>query len=866
MTAAPRTTPGGGRGGQPRRRGSAGLLERRRGRRGRRGRGQRACDDPLRRRGAGGAHRRPPADRCGAGRGTPDRRHRHRGQPARLARRRPVVPAREARSPLQGREPHRATSASSGTPASSTTSRSTSTRNDGGVVLRFVVRERPNIKAIELRGQRRDRQRQAERGGRGQAEHHPERPGRAPQRPEDPRHVRGEGLLPRRRRRTRSCRSANNEVIVKFKITEHEPVTVRRITFIGNEHVADDELRDVMLTGNGGFFSFGSGGPFRQDVFERDVLVLSALYYDRGYLCVQIGTPRVMLTPDREGIEITHRRSTRARATRSASCASTSGTTTGNEIEPLGGRRALRADGPRQVRRLLQPRRARRRTCRRVRTLYRDAGYANVEAEPETELDPGHAARSTSSSRSSAGRSSTSSASRSRATPRRATRSSAARWRSRKGSSSARRSSSDSQAPHHGARLLRARRRLDRAGLGARQDQRQRRGRREADRHVPGRRRLLEHRELHRDGAGAAGEPLRQRPVARAPGAGLRRSGSSSRSASSSRTSSTPTGRLERRALRPAPRLPDFSQPIARRLAHLRLPAHRSRGCASRSRTRREHDTVDTRPRRHVLRHGDAGFVSVFQRLPLANLFNDGLHVELRPALTYDTRDNRLFPTSGIYLQASTELATRGASAARSSSSATASRAASTTRSARHRQPGRFVLKLNTEARHRHEPVAAGRADLRALLPRRHPRRARLPPAHASARACRSTRSLDPNAPPIANGANIGGNLEYYQNLELEFPIIDKVGIRGVVFTDAGNAWNTEDQFCQTTPAPAVRQGRAARASTSPAASATCAPRRASASAGSRRSARCASSGASRSSRCPTKRPSVFEFTIGNFF
>ena len=52
----------------------------------------------------------------------------------------------------------------------------------------------------------------------------------------------------------------DNEVIVKFKITEHQPVTVRRVTFIGNEHVSDDELRDVMQTGNGGFFSFGSGG------------------------------------------------------------------------------------------------------------------------------------------------------------------------------------------------------------------------------------------------------------------------------------------------------------------------------------------------------------------------------------------------------------------------------------------------------------------------------------------------------------------------------------------------------------------------------------------------------------------------------
>jgi outer membrane protein insertion porin family len=166
------------------------------------------------------------------------------------------------------------------------------------------VRERPNIKAIDLRGERRDRQRQAERGRRDQAEHHPERPGgaRSVQKIKDAYAEKGYFLAdvdyevqPQR----------ENEVIVKFKIVEHQPVTVRRVTFIGNEHVSDSELRDTMQTGNGGFFSFGSGGPYRQDVFERDVLMLSALYYDKGYLSVQIGTPRVMLTPDREGIDIT---------------------------------------------------------------------------------------------------------------------------------------------------------------------------------------------------------------------------------------------------------------------------------------------------------------------------------------------------------------------------------------------------------------------------------------------------------------------------------------------------------------------------------------------------------------------------------
>ncbi len=54
----------------------------------------------------------------------------------------------------------------------------------------------------------------------------------------------------------------NNEVIVKFTIKEHEKVTVRRVTFIGNHSVDSSELRDLMITGQAGFFSFGSGGPF----------------------------------------------------------------------------------------------------------------------------------------------------------------------------------------------------------------------------------------------------------------------------------------------------------------------------------------------------------------------------------------------------------------------------------------------------------------------------------------------------------------------------------------------------------------------------------------------------------------------------
>jgi outer membrane protein insertion porin family len=59
------------------------------------------------------------------------------------------------------------------------------------------------------------------------------------------------------------------------------------------------------------------------------------------------------------------------------------------------------------------------------------------------------------------------------------------------------------------------------------------------------------------------------------------------------------------------------------------------------------------------------------------------------------------------------------------------------------------------------------------------------------------TNSTDPNSVPIPNGAVIGGNIQYFQNLELEIPIVEAVGLKGVLFTDAGNTWNLEQNYCK---------------------------------------------------------------------
>lgn len=96
-------------------------------------------------------------------------------------------------------------------------------------------------------------------------------------------------------------------VQLKFKITENEKVKVKKITFIGNKKLSDNELKDRLFTQEAGFFSgLSSSGSFRQDAFEQDLQVLKYKYYNQGYLQVKLDRPLVTVTPDKKSIYITY--------------------------------------------------------------------------------------------------------------------------------------------------------------------------------------------------------------------------------------------------------------------------------------------------------------------------------------------------------------------------------------------------------------------------------------------------------------------------------------------------------------------------------------------------------------------------------
>lgn len=668
-------------------------------------------------------------------------------------------------------------------------------RSDRGVVLRFLVRERPNIKAIEFEGNEEIENDKLQEAIEVKANTILSVPSvrRSVQKIKDAYAEKGYFLA--------DVESAvepqrDNEVIVRFKVTEHSPVTVRRVTFVGNYTVPDEELRAVMQTGQSSILSFGSGGPYRQDVFERDVLMLNALYYDKGYMNVQIGTPRVMLTPDREGIEVTiiiHEgprfkiRQLRIYE-RDAD---------GKEIEPIGGRRALR-----QLLRAKSGDYFNRaeliKDLQAVRTLYRDAGYANVEVDPEPELDPvkrevdivvpirrGPLVR----------------VERIEVKGNTKTRDKVLR----------REMEIEEGQLFSETKLETSKQRITALGYFERVDVSTEQGSTPETININFE--VIERPTgTFQVGAGfssienfiATAQIQQANLFGNGQSLALQFQGSSLRQLFSLRFFepyflnsdwSSSTELYHNVLVFPSFARTTLGGSITFGYALIQ-PWLRLSLTGTVERNSVDTDNIST------FFGSTSSYTSLFQRLPLANLFNAGRTISLRPAITYDTRNNRLFPTSGLYLQASTELATAAFG--------------SELEFLRHELVGRFyyplfgqtdqpgsgfVLKMNNKFGVITSPSAQGvpifaRYFIGGILDLRGYQLRSLGP-----RLPLNT-SLDVNSPPIDNGAVIGGNLEYYSNLEFEFPIIDKVGIRGVGFVDAGNAWNLEQQFCKTTPAP----------------------------------------------------------------
>lgn len=93
---------------------------------------------------------------------------------------------------------------------------------------------------------------------------------------------------------------------VRFVIDENEKVKVRKITFLGVQKVKEGSLKDYMQTKEMGYFTaLSQSGSFKQESFERDLLIIEKYYKVQGYLRAKVDRPQIYVTPDKRSIFIT---------------------------------------------------------------------------------------------------------------------------------------------------------------------------------------------------------------------------------------------------------------------------------------------------------------------------------------------------------------------------------------------------------------------------------------------------------------------------------------------------------------------------------------------------------------------------------
>lgn len=100
----------------------------------------------------------------------------------------------------------------------------------------------------------------------------------------------------------------NGSVEVQFNIKEWDKVRVKKITFLGNKAIPDEELKNFMQTREESYFSFLSGsGSFKEINFQTDIERIKYFYKTRGYLQVNVQNPEVTASEDKKWIFITVR-------------------------------------------------------------------------------------------------------------------------------------------------------------------------------------------------------------------------------------------------------------------------------------------------------------------------------------------------------------------------------------------------------------------------------------------------------------------------------------------------------------------------------------------------------------------------------
>jgi outer membrane protein insertion porin family len=100
-------------------------------------------------------------------------------------------------------------------------------------------------------------------------------------------------------------KTATSDVTVTLTITEGEKVLITAIHFDGNKAFSDSKLKGVMETKEKWFMSWLTGaGTYKEEVLKNDAMILSDFYLNNGYVNIKVGEPVAKLNETKTALDV----------------------------------------------------------------------------------------------------------------------------------------------------------------------------------------------------------------------------------------------------------------------------------------------------------------------------------------------------------------------------------------------------------------------------------------------------------------------------------------------------------------------------------------------------------------------------------
>lgn len=97
-----------------------------------------------------------------------------------------------------------------------------------------------------------------------------------------------------------------NEVSLTYQIEEGPQIKIKKIRIEGNKAITASKLKKVMETKEWWLFSFvTSSGYYQKERMDADIEKIRDLYLNNGYIKIAVGEPKIELTADAKGMIIT---------------------------------------------------------------------------------------------------------------------------------------------------------------------------------------------------------------------------------------------------------------------------------------------------------------------------------------------------------------------------------------------------------------------------------------------------------------------------------------------------------------------------------------------------------------------------------